>query len=525
MPKAVQTWLLAALAAAASALTFSPFNWWFLVPVAPACIAWLAERPTRAAPWALWACSLITWLWWERWIMDVSVAGYVPLALYGSLYTPIAWWLAERLRRRNPAIPLALVTALALVGAEWLRGVVVMNGYPWYLAGSPLVDFTAVAQAADIFGPSWGTVVAAAVGGAGAGWVLRRERRTASIVAAALVLACLYGAQQVAALPGGVRVLLVQTNLPTSNKLAWSRQGQIDDFSEFCRQTIAGAADQAESGTPIDLAVWPETMLPGFGLEPDTLAMLESGPYWPGRHFADGISATQRVVRAPLLVGSGSYLGLRTAGEFWEWDRHFNSAYLLRDGYPPQRADKVFLTPFGETMPYISSWKWLEERLLDFGAAGMKFDLDSGAESERFAILSPDVGFRFATPICFEDTVASACRTLAYPNRRKDIDALINLSNDGWFGVDDDGRADHELLARWRCIELRVPMARCANTGRSSFIDSRGVVVGQAPPRVATTLTSVMLRDRRSSIYGFTGDLLSPALSLAAAGLCLWKRR
>lgn len=524
MPSAVKTWAIAALAAAASALTFSPFGLWVLVPVAPICIAWLAERPTRWAPWALWACSLITWLWWERWIIDVSAAGYVPLALYGSAYTPIAWWLAARLRRRHPALPLAVVTVLALITAEWLRGVVVMNGYPWYLTGSPLVEFTTLAQAADIFGPSWGTLVSAAVGGAASGWFLRRERNTAAAVVAVLVAACLYGGQQFKA-PGALRVMLVQTNLPTSNKLAWSKQSQVDDFSAFCRQTIAGAADEAEAGTPIDLAVWPETMLPGFGLEAETLATLESGPYWPGRYFADGINATQRAIGAPLLVGSGAYLGLRTAGELWEWDKHFNSAYLLRDGYEPQRADKVFLTPFGETMPYISNWKWLEQRLLNFGAAGMKFDLDSGAAPQRFAVLSPVGGFRFATPICFEDTVASVCRTLAYPNHNKEIDALINLSNDGWFGSDDDGRADHELLARWRCIELRVPMARCANTGFSSFIDSRGVVRWRSEARQSTNLTGFLHRDRRSSVYGLTGDLLSPTAAVATAVLWLWRRR
>jgi apolipoprotein N-acyltransferase len=50
---------------------------------------------------------------------------------------------------------------------------------------------------------------------------------------------------------------------------------------------------------------------------------------------------------------------------------------------------------------------------------------------------------------------------------------IINTTNDGWFK--ESAAADqHFANARFRAIELRRPMLRCANTGVSAAIDSTG---------------------------------------------------
>ena len=123
----------------------------------------------------------------------------------------------------------------------------------------------------------------------------------------------------------------------------------------------------------------------------------------------------------------------------------------------------MFLTPFGETMPYISNWEWLEEKMLAFGAKGMRFELDAGDEIERvvFPLRSnADVLVRAAVPICFEDTVAPVVREMVWQDGRRVADLLINLSNDGWFGTDDSIRAMHELCARWRAHPTVVSIVR-----------------------------------------------------------------
>jgi apolipoprotein N-acyltransferase len=50
---------------------------------------------------------------------------------------------------------------------------------------------------------------------------------------------------------------------------------------------------------------------------------------------------------------------------------------------------------------------------------------------------------------------------------------IVNVTNDGWF-KESAAAAQHFANARFRAIELRRPMLRCANTGVSAAIDSTG---------------------------------------------------
>jgi apolipoprotein N-acyltransferase len=50
---------------------------------------------------------------------------------------------------------------------------------------------------------------------------------------------------------------------------------------------------------------------------------------------------------------------------------------------------------------------------------------------------------------------------------------IVNVTNDGWF-KESPAAAQHFANARFRAIELRRPMLRCANTGVSAAIDSIG---------------------------------------------------
>jgi apolipoprotein N-acyltransferase len=50
---------------------------------------------------------------------------------------------------------------------------------------------------------------------------------------------------------------------------------------------------------------------------------------------------------------------------------------------------------------------------------------------------------------------------------------IINVTNDGWF-KESPAAAQHFANARFRAIELRRPMLRCANSGVSAALDSTG---------------------------------------------------
>jgi apolipoprotein N-acyltransferase len=53
---------------------------------------------------------------------------------------------------------------------------------------------------------------------------------------------------------------------------------------------------------------------------------------------------------------------------------------------------------------------------------------------------------------------------------------IVNVTNDGWF-KESPGAAQHFANARFRAIELRRPMLRCANTGVSAAVTATGVTI------------------------------------------------
>jgi apolipoprotein N-acyltransferase len=236
-------------------------------------------------------------------------------------------------------------------------------------------------------------------------------------------------------------------------------------------------------------------------------------------------------LKTPLLVGSAALMGLRVVDGHIQEEEHYNSAYLVQGQAPFQRYDKIFLTPFGETMPYISQWPWLEEKLLSLGARGMTFDLDAGRSVRRLRLgwsedeTGAESSAVLVTPICFEDTVGWLCRRMVYDGGAKRADAFVNLSNDGWFGRYDGGREQHAQIARFRCIENRVPMVRSVNTGMSVAIDSCGRISGSigegeyGTPRAAGALPARLTFDSRTSLYGRIGESWAILTLLIAAAM------
>jgi apolipoprotein N-acyltransferase len=537
-----EAWALAGAHVALWIASFPPHGWWALALVswAPLCMLALRDGRRWAPVLAVAATSFAGWMWMQRFLVDVSALGYPALAVYMAAWSCLGFAVIRALAVQRPAarLPLAVTAPCAVVSIEWLRGVVVFDGYPWYHAGHPLVDAELVSQVADISGASLASAIAVSCAGALADIVCMRtrgRRRASAGAALAMVLlasASGYGLWRSAEAAGarrtGPAVMAVQTNVPIDNKLGWTRDRQESDVARFITTTLELAEQARVRGERIDLIAWPETMLPGLGMEPDAVRLLVDGQWWPGDRFSRVPQLLSERLGVPLLVGSPAYIGLRAESGRWAWDRHHNSAYLVDAKGPPYvRVDKLFLTPFGETMPYISAWDWLEQVLLDLGARGMTFDLDPGDAPVRIDV--PVAGgsvARVAVPICFEITVPRVVRRLVWVDGVRAADALVNITNDGWFGGYDAGRAHHGLIARWRAIENRVPIVRVANTGVSEAFDSLGRPVPGAscPPRVDGGFVVDLPLDSRTPPYAAVGDIASVLMTIATALMLLASR-
>jgi apolipoprotein N-acyltransferase len=470
-----------------TAPAFPPIRWWPLTFVSLLPLVWLGLRESRrdlppkaAGRWPrLWRRIRVPvlvavgayplWLYEERWLFAVTAPGYPIGAAIMAAYPGIFVGLLTHVHRRLPWLPAALSVPVLWLGIEVFRGELLFDGYAWLLIGHPFIDAPRIALLAATLGAySISFLVAATAGGlAGLAWQLSRVR-IASVAIAALawgfatfwiwftVPRPLYGPT--------LKVAVIQTNLPQSNKLGWTPEEQLADFDRFMELTR-----QAAAGKP-DLIVWPETMFPG-SLDPQAIEELRANEIgWrvpetlrPGGllkavEFPDRLLQLHDTSTKPLTVKD---------------DGQFNSAFLLKDGRVAARYDKVQLTPFGEIMPYIHRWPWLQQRLLDFGAGGMSFNLSPGRRPVRLELEVGGQRIEIGTPICFEVTDSGVNRD--HLRAGEPIPSLLlNITNDGWFGNFEGGRQQHMEIARWRAVELGVPMVRAANTGISSAFDHRG---------------------------------------------------
>ena len=535
------------------AMSFPPLGWWWMAFLAPIPLLALAARPgpspVAAGFWAMLGVAPF-WIWTHAWIASISMAGVYPLVVYLSLYTwafVVLGALATRARRVPPMLGLIVVW----LGLEFFRGRIAWSGYPWYLLGHPLIDAPGLAWPASFGGV---TVVSLLVLLPGAWWVCRRSASRAIGVVLGMCLLVWVGVGLAGELredrerKPGLRVGIVQTNVPQDNRMDWSVVQRLIDWMQMRDLTVQIAAGE----NPPDLIVWPEGLVPGWTLDPVSLlheydrgivwrldpetpeeaaAIAHYGQVVPATQVVEELLSMQQALGVPMLVGSVAFDRLNIVrgerGIEYDAEAVFNSAFLIRNGRVGDVwYDKVHLTPFGEIMPYISAWPWLEERLLAIGASGMTFGLTPGRSWKSIPLDRTPIGdVELATPICFEATMPAVCRRLvarAASTGRPIL--MVNITNDGWFGQSDRGRLMHELSARWRCVELGIPMVRTANTGVSGLIDRRGRVVSRTRGREATTLLVEAVPARPATVYARTGEW--PGwLALAAVPLLVWSGR
>ncbi len=148
---------------------------------------------------------------------------------------------------------------------------------------------------------------------------------------------------------------------------------------------------------------------------------------------------------------------------------------------------KVHLVPFGEYFPDIPFREAIYSAL--YGSnPGMSFT--KGASLEPLSLKVGDQQVGIIPAVCFEDSVGRLTRKFV----RNTPQMIVNVTNDGWFGKS-KAAEQHMANAKFRAIELRRPMVRCANTGVSCIIDTAGGTVDHI------TKKKQVLRDENGSVF------------------------
>lgn len=306
----------------------------------------------------------------------------------------------------------------------------------------------------------------------------------------------------------GPVVCMVQGNIPQDLKHEPSEEYQLGNLKKYSDLSMS------MKGEPIDLLVWPETMVPGI---------LNIGPEFTGRKIdiLSQLTAMQlaRDLNTNLLLGA---IAITLDGEEVVY---FNSAYSYdREGKLIDRYDKIHLVPFGEFTPMKEYFPFLTgivpyEVGLTHGQKRILFHLDTLKEES----------FTFGASICYEDTVPSLMRKF----KKDGADFMLNITNDGWFR--DSAELDQHLaIMVFRAVENRICMARAANTGISSFISPNGAIYAKLTDsqgkyrEISGILTDrIKFIKKYNTFYTNYGDCFSILCVIALGGmlfLAIFKR-
>ncbi|HEY4282660.1 MAG TPA: apolipoprotein N-acyltransferase [Chthoniobacterales bacterium] len=527
-------WAAAVATGLLSAACFPPYDldWLAWIALTPLIIAvWFSGQQSRR-PWLRnlllgYVSGLVFfavgfgWLGSLGRLFDNAFLYLLPFLL--SLYLAMHWafwaWFAAFVKPKNFVsswrnLLAAFLAACAWVTHEWIRGWL-FGGFGWNGLGISQHAHWLLIQICEFTGVGGLSFLIAFTNIAVITFSLRlfNETRTHQMrphwdlnLTVLAIFGCLVFGwnaihQQRSTSP--LRVAAVQPNIPQTVKFDPASSAKIfDQLTQLTKPLLA-------MNPPCQLIIWPESATPG--------------PMLADEHSYRFVMDFSATAHTDLLLGS----------DLFDGEQSYNAAFLVpANGDELQIYRKIHLVPFGEYVPLRHSFPL-------FAAIAGRWvpgDFARGKEYKRFALTTADI--RLAPLICFEDTVGELTRHFVLPgDGDRGAELLVNITNDGWF-LESAGSRQHLSNAIFRCVELRRPMVRAANTGVTCFIDDVGRVTQmlqdeKGRPFGQGVLTSEVPvpTDGLLTFYARHGELLSEIcagvtiLTLVALGALTFRRR
>jgi len=367
------------------------------------------------------AAGLIFYLGALYWLYHVTVIGMIIACFYLAVYFGIFGIAISRFG--------ILSAPIVWVVLEYLQAHIPIMGFGWLSLGYSQYKNLPLIQIADFSGVYGVSFVVMMVNVA----IYRAFKKSfRETIIAALVLIAVFGYGTMRGNEMGyrndVKVSVIQGNIP--QELKWDPESQDMIIEKYTALTKMATLENA------DLIVWPETSFPGF-FEID-------------EELTEKVLTLAREIKTPLLIGVNTE----------EDEKYFNSAALISpEGNMTDKYDKTHLVPFGEYVPFSNKFPVLHKLVLG--------ELGEFTPGKAFKIFKLKADF--GVLICFEDIFPEISGKLVNSGAK----FLIVITNDAWYGK--SGAAfQHAANSVFRAVENRVPVVRCANTGVSCFIDSKG---------------------------------------------------
>ena len=475
---------------------------WLAVPAWVVLFASMRLRRGAKSARQMFVAAFVFFLVGLWWTAPIMVGGWIFAAFWCAAWEALfARWLGGFFRKASPARlgQWLLLAPCAHLLFDMLR-TTVFSGFPWFLTGYAGWRIPMLIGSADLLGVHGATLAILALAAALAELTVRSvgnaphdevdaatpARGAGRVLAVAGTIWIAFTAwtylKPAPTLRPGPRVALLQANIPQKTKEdllnsggeRWSRTRWVQTHVDLIEQ-----ARQENTGRPIDLVVWPETMFPERAILPlDTVRNAEL--IWkPLSSWADGASTLAGLMTFDPSTG-----------------RLANSSVLIDPrGRPLGRQDKRHLTPGGETLLFLD---WLPEGLRGrFEAwlrewAGYVPNLAAGTSAQPLPVPLRGGGeARVGVVICYECLFPALSRDQALAG----ADFLLNSSNYGWFA----GTPQMEqalALCAFRAAETRRALVAASNNGLSAVIGPDGRVLSKlSHDEIMTDVRGVLVAD------------------------------
>ncbi|MFT3990212.1 MAG: apolipoprotein N-acyltransferase [Luteolibacter sp.] len=453
---------------------FAPFNltplvWVAMLPFFAAVAGLEGKRVAWKGFWLGLVAGFVSFGIELDWLAVVTTAGAVVLPLYLAVYWGLFGAFAATLGRLEgrsfgKILGLAFANGAMWAGLEIARGWV-FTGFGWNGLGVGFHNQLVMAQGADLLGVaglSGFLVFVQAL--AFAAWKRRDWKPLAAGLAATALLAG-YGFFRISSEKSreSVRLksLLVQLNIPQeAARMEWTAE---ETHMAYEDETLKGLA--ANKAQWPDWVIWPETALTG------RILRMADGSWAMWEQNSETIAQVRTAGPFSLIYGAVELEGIEENGALLPKPRGevYNSLVAMDPRDDLQTFRKHHLVIFGETIPFVDSIPLLKKIYEEQSGAEFNGSFTEGTSFEPLHLGAAGKRIGLIPTVCFEDTVPRLNRKFVRPGPQ----VIMNVTNDGWFKTT-QAAEQHFQNARFRAIELRRPMIRCANSGVSAAIDSTG---------------------------------------------------
>lgn len=433
----------------------------------------VASGELRRPAWTSYLLGCVHMACFSWSVRHVMFGAYTAIVLLGGLYFVIGTWIVRAAPRRL-AVP---AFGVGVAVAYWLRaempeicyphgqpchalwqwpqllGAVVLGGEP--LANALLAVLAAAAVQAwrswRVGAPRWSMASAWCLGGVGAFALASVAGAAVRRAAAPPVVERL----RVAAVEPGFHPIL---DCPADSYAAWARS-----FDRFVQERLVQPTRaQLRDGEPIDLVLWPESVLREDLPRDEVLA---------GR------------IKLPLRLPSAAPTRLLLGANVKQSDQHSTPAAVLVDvatGAVLGHQEKRHLVPGGEFPPLLHSLPtavgaWLREQF----AAALR-SLPDATPGVELPPLQTAAGVPFGALLCYDNAFPDVAAAQVAAGAR----CLCVLSNEAWYR---GGAELPQLVAMSvvRALETATPVVRCTQDGWTVAIGGDGRMLAGLPIHAA----------------------------------------